>query len=153
MRTHPPSRLSAVSEDLPWSRTGFHGSLVRPSASGRVARFWPRRNDNFGQTVFVISLRPMADDAGLTRRYQRSTCVTAALPAPMQGSRYVREYPPRTLGMRAQRRFCVNCRDLPWQFSVSPEKNGHVCIPIGGMSVYRAARVGLPGWGVSVYRP
>ena len=38
---HPPSRLSAVSEDLPRSRVGFHGSLVRPSASGRVARFCP----------------------------------------------------------------------------------------------------------------
>ena len=42
LRTHPPSRLSAVSEDLPRSRVGFHGSLVRPSASGRVARFWLR---------------------------------------------------------------------------------------------------------------
>ena len=40
LRTHPPSRLSAVSEDLPRSRVEFHGSLVRPSASGRVARFW-----------------------------------------------------------------------------------------------------------------
>ena len=29
--------------------------------------------------------RPVADDAGLTRRCQRSTCVTAALPAPRRG--------------------------------------------------------------------
>ena len=85
MRTHPPSRLSAVSEDLPRSRVGFHGSLVRPSASGRVARFWLRRNDNFGQTVFVIRFSPVADDVGLTRRCQRSICVTAALPVPMRG--------------------------------------------------------------------
>ena len=61
LRTHPPSRLSAVSEDLPRSRVGFHGSLVQPSASGRVTRFWRRRNDNFGQTVFVIRFSPVAD--------------------------------------------------------------------------------------------
>ena len=49
--------------------------------------------------------------------------------------------------MIAKRRFCVNWYGLPRQFSVSPEKNGNVGIPSGGMSVYRDARVGLPGWG------
>ena len=67
LRAFPPSHLaatedeSAVSEDLPRSRAGFHGSLVRPSASGRVARFRHRRDDNFGQTVFVNRFSPVAD--------------------------------------------------------------------------------------------
>ena len=34
-------------------------------------------------------------------------------PVPMRGSQYVRESPPRTLGMLAKRRFCVNCRTPP----------------------------------------
>ena len=89
LRTHPPSRLSAVSEDLPRSRAGFHGSLVRPSASGRVARFWlmdcKTLRFAYKRRDAASPLRPVADDIGLTRRYQRSICVTAALPAPRQG--------------------------------------------------------------------
>ena len=42
---------------------------------------------------------------------------------------------------------------LPRQFSVPSEGNGNVGIPSGCQPVYRDARVGLPGWGMSVYRP
>ena len=43
-------------------------------------------NDNLGQTVFVTSaFSPVTDAIGRIRRCQRSTCVAAALPAPMRG--------------------------------------------------------------------
>ena len=67
LRAFPPSHLaatedeSAVSEDLPWSRVGFHGSLVRPSASGRVARFWLRSAVRRRGRRRYANFRPVAD--------------------------------------------------------------------------------------------
>ena len=43
---------------------------------------------------------------------------------------------------RHKRRFCVNCRALPRQFSVSPEGNGNVGIPSGCQSVYQQCQEG-----------
>ena len=93
LRAFPPSHLaatedeSAVSEDLPRSRVGFHGSLVRPSASGRVARFCPSPLARGVGHLAPTLVGPVADDVGLIRRCQRSTCVAAALPAPMRGKK------------------------------------------------------------------
>ena len=56
---------------------------------------------------------PVTDAIGRIRRCQRSICVTASLPVPRQGKEkfILRRISPRTLGMIAKRRFCVNCRD------------------------------------------
>ena len=54
---------------------------------------------------------PVTDAIGRIRRCQRSTCVDAVLTAPRRGKRnYARDFSPRTVGMIANRRFCVSCR-------------------------------------------
>ena len=75
---------------------------VRP---GRVTRFWP-----FG---------PVADDVGLTRRYQRSTCVTAALPAPRQE----RE------NSLLSRRFCRDLSSNSYRTNHRSERHNHGARP------------------------
>ena len=92
-----------------WFLSGVPAPLPGRSLRTDLARFSASANDNFGQTTFVIRFSPVTDAIGRIRRCQRSTCVTAALPAPKRGKRnYARDFSPRTVGMIANRRFCVN---------------------------------------------
>ena len=78
-----------------WFLSGVPAPLAGRSLRTDLARFSASANDNFGQTVFVIRFSPVTDAVGRIRRYQRSTCVTAALPAPKRGreNRHARESP------------------------------------------------------------
>ena len=99
-RTLPESAFYAAREGTSstvWRHRTLAGSFreFQPPCRARRARdcapyrarFLASSNDNFGQTVFVIRFSPMTDAVGRIRRCQRSTCVTAALPAPMRGKK------------------------------------------------------------------
>ena len=80
----------------------------------------------------------------IPRVKQRSTFPRLS---PQERKNYITSPRPASIAALAQTGI------LPRQFSVSPEGNGNVGIPSGCQSVYRDAQVGIPGWGVSVYRP
>ena len=92
-----------TSSDNGWFLSGVPAPLPGQSLRTDLARFSASANDNFGQTKIVIHLSPVTDVLGRIRRCQRSTCVTAALPAPKRGKRnYARDFSPRMVGMIAQ---------------------------------------------------
>ena len=79
---HLPNRSSRTSSDIGWFLLGVPAPLPGRSLRTDLARFLASANDNFGQTKIVIRFSPVTDAIGRIRRCQRSTCVTAALPAP-----------------------------------------------------------------------
>ena len=101
-----------TSSDNGWFLLGVPAPLPGRSLRTNLARFLAPVHGATARRRRYANFSPVTDAVGHIRRCQRSTCVAAALPAPrrrgkinMRGSS-----PPRTVGMIAKRRFCVNCR-------------------------------------------
>ena len=92
-----------------WFLSGVPAPLPGRSLRTDLARFSASAHGTTARRRRYANFSPVTDVLGRIRRCQRSTCVTAVLPAPKRGNRnYARDFSPRTVGMIANRRFCVN---------------------------------------------
>ena len=107
--TTPARQKEVACSNIGWFLSGVPAPLPGQSLRTDLARFSASVQGTTARRRRYANFSPVTDVLGRTRRCQRSTCVDAVLPAPRRGKRnYARDFSPRTVGMIANRRFCVN---------------------------------------------
>ena len=115
-----PNQPVWASSDIGWFLLGFPAPLAEPVIAHRPAGFRP-----FG---------PVADALGLTRRYQRSICVAAALPVPRRGRKA--QYVNDVHGLRFDGSPSNNAYDIKNRAALSiPLREHCIFLPLARLGV------------------